>query len=111
MFRKNVRRWTKPDGSPVTEADVAVDALLRQRLQTGQSGYGWLSEETVDNEDRLRCDKVWIADPIDGTRSFMKGGDKWCVAVALIVSARPVAAAIYQPVRNELFSAVAGEGA
>ena len=111
MFRNNVRRWMKPDGSPVTEADVQIDALLREKLQNGRSAYGWLSEETADNADRLRHDKVWIVDPIDGTRAFIKGGNNWCVAVALVSSGRPVVAAIYRPVDDELFWAVAGEGA
>ncbi|HUR43683.1 MAG TPA: 3'(2'),5'-bisphosphate nucleotidase CysQ [Aestuariivirga sp.] len=111
MFRKNVRRWAKPDGSPVTEADVQVDALLRSRLQTGRQAYGWLSEETPDNEERLASDKGWIADPIDGTRAFIRGGSNWCVAVALVSSGRPVAAAIYRPIGEEFFSAVAGGGA
>lgn len=111
MFGQNVRRWWKPDGSPVSEADVEVDALLRGRLQAGRSGYGWLSEETLDNEDRLGCEKVWIADPIDGTRAFVNGGSDWCIAVALVTAGRPTAAAIYQPVGEAFYSAVAGEGA
>lgn len=111
MFRQNVRRWWKTDGSPVSEADVQVDALLRNRLQQGRPGYGWLSEETADNEDRLACEKVWIADPIDGTRAFVNGGGEWCIAVALVCEGRPTAAAIYQPTCEKFYSAVAGEGA
>ncbi|MGH6855834.1 MAG: inositol monophosphatase family protein, partial [Aestuariivirga sp.] len=111
MFRQNVRRWSKTDGSPVTEADVQVDALLRGRLQTYRPGYGWLAEETPDNEDRLRCENVWIADPIDGTRAFIGGGSEWCVAVALVRNGSPVAAVIYQPVAEEFFFAMKGQGA
>ncbi len=111
MFRQDVRRWSKSDGSPVSEADVKVDALLRERLQTVRPGYGWLSEETIDNEDRLSCEKVWIADPIDGTRAFINGGSDWCIAVALVTKGRPVAAAIYRPVQEEFYSATAGGGA
>jgi myo-inositol-1(or 4)-monophosphatase len=111
MFHQNVRRWSKTDGSPVTEADVQVDALLRSRLQIHRSGYGWLSEETPDNGGRLSCDNVWIADPIDGTRAFIDGGSEWCIAAALVSRGRPTAAAIYRPMHEEFFSAVAGRGA
>lgn len=111
MLRQNVRRWSKTDGSPVTEADMQVDALLRGRLQAARPGYGWLSEETPDDEARLSCGNLWIADPIDGTRAFINGGSEWCVAVALVSDGRPVAAAIYRPGREEFFSAVTGEGA
>ena len=111
MLRQNVRRWSKTDGSPVTEADMQVDALLRGRLQTARPGYGWLSEETPDGVGRLTCEKLWIADPIDGTRAFINGGSHWCVAVALIAGGRPAAAAIYRPVSEEFYSAVAGGGA
>jgi len=111
MFRQNVRRWSKGDGSPVSEADVMVDALLRNRLLEHRPGYGWLSEETVDNDDRLHCENVWIADPIDGTRAFINGNSDWCIAVALVSAGRPAAAAIYQPVQEEFYTAILGGGA
>ena len=111
MFRQNVRCWSKADGSPVSEADVQVDALLRGRLQTCRPTYGWLSEETPDSEERLGCEKIWIADPIDGTRAFVNGGNDWCIAVALVSAGRPTAAAIYRPAHEEFYSAIAGEGA
>ena len=68
MLRQNVRRWSKTDGSPVTEADMQVDALLRGRLQAARPGYGWLSEETPDDDRRLTCERLWIVDPIGGKR-------------------------------------------
>ena len=111
MLRQNVRRWSKTDGSPVTEADMQVDALLRGRLQAARPDYGWLSEETPDDDRRLTCERLWIADPIDGTRAFINGGSQWCVAVGLIAGGRPTAAAIYRPVSEEFYSAVAGGGA
>ena len=111
MFRQNVRRWSKADGSPVSEADVEVDALLRKRLKQDRPEYGWFSEETADNEGRLGCEKVWIADPIDGKRAFVNGGGEWCIAVALVSEGRPTAAAIYQPTGEKFYSAVAGDGA
>jgi myo-inositol-1(or 4)-monophosphatase len=111
MQRQTVRRWTKPDGTPVTEADEAVDALLRGKLQAARPGYGWLSEETPDDATRLACETMWIADPIDGTRAFITGSSEWCIAVALISRGRPAAAAVYRPVREEFYAAIVGEGA
>jgi myo-inositol-1(or 4)-monophosphatase len=111
MARKGFRRWTKPDGTPVTEVDIAVDALLKERLHGKTPDYGWLSEESADGPDRLSRERLWIADPIDGTRSFAGGGDEWCIAVALISGSRPVLGAIYRPVTGEFYRAVAGEGA
>ena len=66
MFRKEIRQWTKGQSSPVSEADIAVDELIRQRLQSATPDYGWLSEETADDRIRLSRRKVWIVDPIDG---------------------------------------------
>jgi myo-inositol-1(or 4)-monophosphatase len=111
MFRQKVRNWIKPDGSPVTEADVAVDKLLRARLRAARPAYGWLSEETPDDPARLKSRDLWIADPIDGTRTFLEGGAEWCVAAALIREGRPVLAAVYAPVKEEFFEASLGEGA
>ena len=108
---QGLRHWQKSDGSPVTEADLAVDRLLRERLAAARPTYGWLSEETPDGAARLEAEALWIADPIDGTRSFAAGGDCWCVAVALIRAGRPCLAAIYRPATEEFFSAIAGQGA
>lgn len=111
LFRQTVRKWNKADGSPVTEADVSVDKLLREALHGSRPGYGWLSEETPDDGDRLVRQRLWIADPIDGTRSFAGGGDRWCVGVALIEAGRPMLAAVYRPVTEEFYWAVRGAGA
>lgn len=110
-FRTEIQRWTKSDGSPVTAADLAVDKLLRETLTAARPDYGWLSEETADSAERLARRVIWIADPIDGTRSFAKGSDLWCVAVALITDGRPSLSAIYRPVTDELYMAEAGQGA
>ena len=111
MLRQEMRRWSKPDGSPVTEADEQVDHLLRSKLQAARPTYGWLSEESPDDRMRMNCENMWIADPIDGTRAFIRGGSQWCVAAALVSGTRPVAAAVYLPVQEEFYSAIAGEGA
>lgn len=111
MLRQRLRRWSKADGTPVTEADMKVDALLAGMLRTRRPGYGWLSEESQDDQTRTARDFCWVADPIDGTRSFALGGAHWCVAAALVHNGRPVLAAVYQPVTEEFYSAIAGHGA
>jgi len=78
------KRWDKAgDAGPVTEADLAVDALLRDRLTAARPDYGWLSEETPDNPDRLTRKRVFIIDPIDGTRSFIEGSATWAHSLAI----------------------------
>lgn len=110
LFQK-VKGWTKSDGSPVTEADLAVDKILKERLHMARPDYGWLSEETPDNDARLELSHVWIVDPIDGTRAFQNGGDEWCVAAALLTDGRPALAAIYRPMTQDFYAAEQGRGA
>jgi myo-inositol-1(or 4)-monophosphatase len=111
LLKRDLRKWTKPDGSQVTEADLAVNDLLADRLRQARPGYGWLSEETPDTGERLALERVWIVDPIDGTSDFAQGGSDWCIAAALVAHGQPVAAAVYCPARDEMFSAQAGAGA
>jgi myo-inositol-1(or 4)-monophosphatase len=110
-FRNNVRTWNKENASPVTEADLAVDHFLRERLTGLDPSVGWLSEETVDVPERLLKDRLWIVDPIDGTRSFMAGREDWAICAALVERGRPVAAAIEIPATGESFAAIKGGGA
>lgn len=110
--KKNLQHWTKPDGSHVTEGDLAINALFEQRLRAARPDDGWLSEETPDDpQARMAHDRLWIIDPIDGTRAFMEGRKEWCVAAALAISGRPVLAAVYTPRHEEFFIAALGEGA
>jgi myo-inositol-1(or 4)-monophosphatase len=111
MFRNNVRSWNKENQSPVSEADLAVDAFLRERLTALNPAIGWLSEETADAPERLARDLIWIVDPIDGTRSFVAGREDWAVCAALVQKGRPIAAAVELPATGESFAAVAGGGA
>ncbi|MDQ0511260.1 myo-inositol-1(or 4)-monophosphatase [Angulomicrobium amanitiforme] len=111
MFRAGVKSWSKHNDSPVTEADIAVDRMLRERLGRLSPTYGWLSEETVDEPSRLARRRVWIVDPIDGTRAYMAGGSDWCVEAALVEDGRPIAGALFAPLTEELFIAVRGGGA
>jgi myo-inositol-1(or 4)-monophosphatase len=111
MFRAGVRSWAKADASPVTEADLAVDELLKSRLHELVPDCAWLSEETADAPLRLNCRRVVVVDPIDGTRAFMAGLPDWVVAAALVEDSRPVAAALYAPATDELFTAALNRGA
>lgn len=108
-FRGTIKSWTKGGNSPVSEADIAVDEFLREKLS--REGYGWLSEESKDDRARLNFERLMIVDPIDGTRSYLKGREDWTIVAAVAQKGRPVAAAIYAPVTDELFLAAAGEGA
>ena len=111
MFRDGVRTWTKENDSPVSEADLAVDARLTERLRPLAPEAGWLSEETTDTPDRLERSLLWIVDPIDGTRSFIAGLPDWTIVAALVERGNPIAAAIFAPATEELFLATAGGGA
>jgi len=110
-WKRGPLHWEKSDGSPVSEGDIAVDRLLREELDTGRQDYGWLSEETPDDLSRLAKRRVWIADPIDGTRDFITGGSDWCIALALLEEGKPILAIVACPAREETFSARRGEGA
>lgn len=102
----------KPGGAgPVTDADLAVDALLRRELTDARPGFGWLSEETPDDGSRLTAEYAFIVDPIDGTRAFVDGHKDWAVSAALVRDGAPVAAVVYLPVGERLYSAEAGAGA
>jgi len=111
MFGTPINNWTKFESSPVSDADIAVDRLLRQRLMDEGSGIAWLSEESVDDASRLAARYVWIVDPIDGTRAYLAGSPDWTVSAALVENGRPIAACLYAPVTDEFFMAIANQGA
>jgi myo-inositol-1(or 4)-monophosphatase len=106
-----LRNWTKGSSSPVSEADIAVNELLETRLRSATPNYGWLSEESADDEERLSKRLVWIVDPIDGTRGYLAGREDWCVSVALVEGASPLLAAVFAPASEEFFFAMRGQGA
>jgi myo-inositol-1(or 4)-monophosphatase len=109
---EDAARWDKPGGEgPVTEADLAVNDHLESALRGARPGYGWLSEETEDDPERLDREKVFIVDPIDGTRSFMDGSRTWAHALAVTENGVPTAAVVYLPQRDLLYHAAAGRGA
>lgn len=103
--------WDKGPDDPVTEADLAVDALLKDRLLSARADYGWLSEESTDTADRLDRRRVFVVDPIDGTRAYAQGGQTYAVAAALIEEGRPVAGVVHMPARAKTYAAAAGLGA
>src|SRR5271170_8035218 len=86
---------------PVTEADRALDAVLRKELL--REGEGWLSEESVDDFSRLDKERVWVVDPLDGTREFVAGIPEFCVSIAMVENGRPVAGGICNPQTGEVF--------
>ena len=110
-FRTTFRSWTKGESSPVSEVDMAVNDLLRERLTALAPAYGWLSEETADDPARLTARRVWMVDPIDGTRAFIAGSPDWTVVAALVEEGRPIAGAIFAPSHAALFTAARGTGA
>lgn len=111
FFRTELRTWTKNVTSPVSEADIAVDHFLIGALRGARPDYGWLSEETADSPARLDSERVFIVDPIDGTRGFIKGEDSWTISLAVVEAGRPIAGVVYAPVRDEMYMAGLGLGA
>ncbi len=110
-FRSDFARWEKSPGSPVCEVDLAIDDMLRQRLSALLPDAGWLSEETADKPDRLARERIWVVDPIDGTRDYIRGRTGWAVSVALVEAGRVVIGVLDAPARGELWRATAGAGA
>ena len=106
-----LKSWEKTPGSPVCEADFEVDAFLKRELAHLLPAAGWLSEETADDAGRLDKSLIWLVDPIDGTRDFIRGRTGWAVSVALISGGRPLLGTLVAPAREEVWSAVAGKGA
>ncbi|MFZ5720623.1 MAG: 3'(2'),5'-bisphosphate nucleotidase CysQ [Pseudomonadota bacterium] len=99
------------DGTPVTNADLAADRLLTERLRGARPEYGWLSEETADDRGRLNQRRIFVVDPIDGTRAFLNDRPWWSVAIAVVEDGRPIAGVVFAPELDETFTAAAGAGA
>ena len=101
----------KENGTPVTNADLRVDQLLKEHLGAARPDYGWLSEETADNIDRLEQRRLFVVDPIDGTAAYMKGRPWWAVSIAVVEDGRPVAGVVHAPSLGETYLAERGKGA
>jgi|TARA_R110002072_G_scaffold104044_1_gene228225 myo-inositol-1(or 4)-monophosphatase len=109
---KTAQRWDKPDeAGPVTEADLAVNAMLHQTLTKARPDYGWLSEESDDGPQRLGQRDLFIIDPIDGTRSFIEGSDTWSHSLAISRNGKITAAVVFLPMLDRLYAAATGRGA
>lgn len=110
-WRTDFERWEKAPGNPVCEVDLDVDAMIRDRLMAIDPDAGWLSEETADDFTRLSHRRVWVVDPIDGTRDFIRGRPGWAVSIALVDGEQPIVAVLDAPARGEIWRAEAGKGA
>ena len=97
--------------NPVTTADFAADSCLKEILSEARPEYGWLSEETVDSSIRLQRDRIWVVDPLDGTKEFVEGVPHFVVSVACVENGIPIVGVLFNPVTKEIFSAAKDEGA
>jgi 3'(2'), 5'-bisphosphate nucleotidase len=107
----DVRVETKPDQSPVTAADEEANATIVSRLSAAFPDDAILSEESPDDPVRFQRRRVWIVDPLDGTRDFLANTDDFCVLIGLAIEERPVLGVVYHPVKDELYFARKGSGA
>lgn len=110
-FRTELDVRLKDPDQPVTGADLEADRILEDRLMSGGADYGWLSEETEDRPDRLAMERVWVVDPLDGTRSFIEGYREFAVSVALSVAGEPMVGVVYNPACDDVYWAIRGAGA
>lgn len=110
-YQTDLKKWMKSGDSIVTEADIAVNDLLHARLAAQRPDYGWLSEETEDDPGRLKCSRVWVVDPIDGTRDYLRHRPGWAISIALVENGQPVIGVLDAPARGEFWIAQKGRGA
>lgn len=111
LYGKDYRIEEKSKGNPVTTADLEANRKIREIIRSRYPGDGWLSEEDKDNPDRLAAARVWVVDPIDGTKEFIAGVPQFAVSVGLVVAGHPVLGLVYNPVQEKLYRAVKGAGA
>jgi myo-inositol-1(or 4)-monophosphatase len=107
----DLHSWDKTPGNPVSEADLEVDRFLKRELGRLLPAAAWLSEETADDTARTASGLIWLVDPIDGTRDFVRGRSGWAVSVALVSGGKPLVGMLMAPARGEEWVAVAGQGA
>lgn len=110
-FRQAYTIGSKGPDNPVTSADLEADALLKTILLDACPDYGWLSEESADSVARLNKRRVWIVDPLDGTKEFIAGRAEFVVSIGLVEDGLPILGVLFNPITNELFSAQTGRGA
>lgn len=110
-FGNNPKVWIKPGNSPVSEADLAVDKLIKEKLLDARPNYGWISEETRDERLHNSFQRSFVIDPIDGTRGFLSGSAYWCISLAVIENGKPQAGVLNCPVNKVIYAAQKGKGA
>lgn len=111
LYRKDYQIKEKGKGNPVTTADLEANRKLQEIILGSFPEDGWLSEEDHDNLKRLQAARVWVVDPIDGTKEFIAGIPQFAVSVGLVVEGRPILGVVYNPVADELYRAVKDHGA
>lgn len=110
-FEQGFERWEKSPGNPVCDVDLEVNELLYRRLRGIDPDAGWLSEETADDRERLEKSRVWVVDPIDGTRDYIRGRPGWAISIALVLDGQPLVGVLDAPARGEHWTAIRGRGA
>lgn len=110
-FGGDLEVWFKNGNSPVSEADIAVDHFLKERLLNARPDYGWISEEAEDDREQQTYKRYFVVDPIDGTRGFISGSAYWCISVAIIENGCPVVGVVQCPVKGDVYAAITGKGA
>ncbi|MDJ0920663.1 MAG: inositol monophosphatase family protein [Henriciella sp.] len=111
LRRGNIETWDKSKNHPVTEADLAVNELIQARLTAARPDYGWLSEETAPDHRSRSKQRVWVVDPIDGTRAFMRGEPYWCIGMGVLEAGQAKAGVVHAPQLEETYWARMGGGA
>ncbi len=111
LHKGGAESWNKTGGTPVTEADLAVNRLCASTLKAARPEYGWLSEETLDDPAARQKPRCWVVDPIDGTRAYMDGTPDWCIGLAIVEEGEAVAGVVYAPALGQFYEARRGAGA
>jgi len=109
IYKRDFSSTLKEDNSLLTEADIKSNEIIQQIISDSQ--YPILSEESIDNKERLKCKKIWIVDPLDGTSDFVNRTDEFTIMIALIENNKPILGIVYWPVKNVIFLAQEGDGA
>ncbi|MEM7069215.1 MAG: 3'(2'),5'-bisphosphate nucleotidase CysQ [Pseudomonadota bacterium] len=111
-FRKDTTDiWYKSGNSPVSQADREIDLYLKEHLSVARPDFAWLSEESEDNTARLDAQRLFVVDPIDGTRGFINGSDQWCISIAIVEDGSPVEGVLHAPALGKTIYARKGFGA
>jgi myo-inositol-1(or 4)-monophosphatase len=111
LFKGKYDVQDKGKNNPVTTADLEANRLIREIIRARFPADGWLSEEDKDGGERLHSSRVWVIDPIDGTKEFIEGVPQFAVSIAFVENGRPKAAVVFNPAQNQMYKAAAGLGA